>query len=63
MAKVDYLIADLVASDMIDIKKMKKADLLILTKLLVDNRYREMSDISIVEEYEERFETHLAGFR
>ena len=58
--QIDRLIAELVYDDMLEIKKMKKTDLLFLTRCLVDNRYRELLDESIIEEYEERFETHLA---
>jgi hypothetical protein len=57
--QIDRLIAELVNDDMFEIKKMKKTDLLFLTRCLVDNRYREWIDESIIEEYEERFETHL----
>ena len=57
--QIDRLIAELVYDDMLEIKKMKKTDLLFLTRCLVDNRYRELLDESIIEEYEERFETHL----
>jgi len=58
---IDRLIAEMVADNMIVIKKMKKDELLQLTKeLLVDN-FRELDNDTIVEIYEERYNTVLAG--
>jgi len=58
---IDRLIAEMVADNMIVIKKMKKDELLQLTKeLLVDN-FRELDNATIVEIYEERYNTVLAG--
>jgi hypothetical protein len=45
---------------MIMVKKMKKAELLELTKVLMKDNLRECHDESIVEMYEEQFQTHLA---
>jgi len=59
---IDGLIADLVRDDMAVIKKMKKADIVEFTESLLQNNYRELLDESIIEEYEERFDTHLARY-
>ena len=60
---VYQLIAHLVSDDMTNIKKMKKADLLHLTQALVHNRYCEMPDACVKEEYQERFNTIVKGAR
>jgi len=57
---IDRLIADLVRDDMSVIKKMKKADIVEFTESLLQNNYRELLDESIIEEYEERFDTNLS---
>jgi len=57
---IDGLIADLVRDDMSVIKKMKKADIVEFTESLLQNNYRELLDESIIEEYEERFDTNLS---
>jgi bifunctional DNA-binding transcriptional regulator/antitoxin component of YhaV-PrlF toxin-antitoxin module len=57
---INRLIAEIVEDDMLVVKKMKKAELLELTKTLMQDNLRELHDESIVEMYEEQFDTHLA---
>jgi hypothetical protein len=57
---INRLITEIVEDDMIMVKKMKKAELLELTKVLMKDNLRECHDESIVEMYEEQFQTHLA---
>jgi hypothetical protein len=57
---INRLIAEIVEDDMVMVKKMKKAELLELTKVLMKDNLRELHDESIVEMYEEQFNTHLA---
>jgi len=57
---IDRLIAELVDKDMLDVKKMKKSELLELTKELMKDNMRELHDDTIVEIYKQQFETHLA---
>ena len=60
--QIDRLISELVAEDMLVVKKMKKVELIELTKVLMVDNMRELHDESIVEMYEEKFETHLARY-
>ena len=60
--QIDRLIAELVEEDMIIVKKMKKSELIELTKVLMVDNMRELKDESIIEMYEEKFETHLATY-
>jgi uncharacterized protein YktB (UPF0637 family) len=57
---INRLIAEIVEDDMVMVKKMKKAELLELTKVLMKDNLRECHDESIIEMYEEQFNTHLA---
>ena len=57
---INRLIAEIVEGDMVTVKKMKKAELLELTKTLMRDNLLELHDESIVEIYEEQFQTHLA---
>jgi hypothetical protein len=57
---INRLIVEIVEDDMVMVKKMKKAELLELTKVLMKDNLRECHDESIVEMYEEQFNTHLA---
>jgi septin family protein len=41
---------------------MKKPELLHLTKALMNDNLRELTDDTIVAMYEEQFETHLARY-
>lgn len=59
--KINHFIAELVAEDMLDIRKLKKADLKGLVRELLENNYREMANESIVEIYEEKFHTYVRG--
>jgi len=58
--QIDRLITELIDNDMLIVKKMKKAELLELTKVLMKDNMRELHDDTIVEIYEQQFETHLA---
>ena len=60
--QIDRLIHELVAEDMLVVKKMKKIELIELTKVLMVDNMRELHDDTIVEMYEEQFETHLARY-
>jgi len=60
--QIDRLIKELVEEDMLIVKKMKKVELIELTKVLMVDNMRELHDESIVEMYEEKFETHLARY-
>jgi hypothetical protein len=60
--QIDRLISELVAEDMIIVKKMKKVELVELTKVLMVDNMRELHDESIIEMYEQQFETHLARY-
>jgi hypothetical protein len=60
--QIDRLITELVDKDMLIVIKMKKAELLELTKVLMKDNMRELHDDTIVEIYEEQFETHLARY-
>ena len=60
--QIDRLIYELVAEDMLVVKKMKKIELIELTKVLMVDNMRELHDDTIVEIYEEQFETHLARY-
>ena len=60
--QIDRLIKELVEEDMLIVKKMKKVELIELTKVLMIDNMRELHDESIVEMYEEKFETHLARY-
>jgi septin family protein len=60
--QIDRLITELVDNDMLIVKKMKKAELLELTKVLMKDNMRELHDDTIVEIYEQQFDTHLARY-
>jgi hypothetical protein len=57
--KIDHFIAELIAADMIDIDKMKKADLKVLARQLLENNYRELHNDTIVELYENTYHTYV----
>jgi len=57
--KIDHFIAELIAEDMLDINKMKKDDLKVLAKQLLQNNYRELTNDTIVELYENTFHTYV----
>ena len=58
---IDRLIAELVEDAMTDIKKMKKVELQSLTKELLADNLRELTNDTIVRIYEERYKTNLSG--
>ena len=55
--KIDHFIAELIAEDMADISKMKKRKLKGLVRELLENNYRELTNETIVELYENNFNT------
>ena len=57
--KIDHFIKELIAEDVKDIQKMKKADLFNLTVQLLENNYRELHNDTIVEMYENVFHTYV----
>lgn len=57
---IDRLISELANEDMGIIRKMKKADIILLTEALLKENLRELHDDTIVEMYEQKFNTHLA---
>lgn len=59
--QIDRLIAELVNDTMLDIKKLRKADVLTMTKDLLTDNLRELTDDTIVKIYEERYNTNLSG--
>jgi hypothetical protein len=58
---IDRLINELVADSMKDIKKMKKTELVLVTKELLTDNLRELTDDTIVKIYEERYNTNIVG--
>ena len=58
---IDRLINELVADSMKDIKKMKKTELVLVTKELLTDNLRELTDDTIVKIYEERYNTNILG--
>jgi len=57
--KIDHFISELIAKDMVDINKLKKNDLKVLAKQLLENNYRELHNDTIVELYENTFHTFV----
>ena len=57
--KIDHFIAELIANDMLDINKLKKDDLKVLARQLLENNYRELHNDTIVELYENTFHTYV----
>jgi hypothetical protein len=55
--KIDHFIAELIADDMADISKMKKTELKGLVRELLENNYRELTNETIIELYENNFNT------
>ena len=58
---IDRLITELVTDGMIQMKKLKKAELIDLTKDLLADNLRELTDDTIIKIYEERYNTNLSG--
>ena len=59
--QINQLIDELVNDSMLDIKKLKKTELLAVTKELLTDNLRELTDDTIVSIYEERYNTNIAG--
>ena len=57
---IDRLVKELADEDMGIIRKMKKADIIDVTEALLKENLRELHDDTIVEIYEEKFNTFLA---
>lgn len=57
--QINRLISELVDDSMRDIKKLKKAELQSLTKELLIENMRELTDDTIVAIYEERYNTNI----
>jgi septin family protein len=55
--KINHFIAELVADDMVSIDKLKKTELKGLVRELLENNYRELTNETIVELYENNFHT------
>jgi len=58
---INRLIAELVDDSMVQMKKLKKAELIDLTKDLLADNLRELTDDTIIKIYEERYKTNLSG--
>ena len=55
--KINHFIAELVTDDMVSIDKLKKTELKGLVRQLLENNYRELTNETIVELYENNFHT------
>ena len=58
---IDRLITELVNDSMIQLKKLKKAEVIDVTKDLLTDNLRELTDDTIIKIYEERYNTNLSG--
>jgi hypothetical protein len=58
---INRLITELVDDSMVQMKKLKKAELIDLTKDLLTDNFRELTDDTIIKIYEERYKTNLSG--
>jgi DNA-binding HxlR family transcriptional regulator len=58
---INRLINELVEDGMVQMKKLKKAELIDLTKDLLTDNLRELTDDTIIKIYEERYKTNLSG--
>ena len=58
---IDRLINELVEDGMVQMKKLKKAELIDLTQDLLTDNLRELTDDTIIKIYEERYKTNLSG--
>jgi len=59
---INRLICEIIEADMTQVKKMKKAELIELTEVLMKDNLLELTDDTIVSIYEEQFDTHLARY-
>lgn len=60
---INRLIVEIIEDDMVTVKKMKKVELVQLTKALMNDNLRELTDDTIVAMYEEQFNTYINGAR
>ena len=60
--KIDHFVMEMVKKDMLDVKKMLKADLRDLVADLLERNYRELDNATIVDLYEEKFHTYVRSF-
>ena len=60
---IDRLISEMVEDNMLTVKRMKKDELLSLTKSLMKDNLRELTDDTIISAYEDRFNTYINGAR
>jgi hypothetical protein len=58
---INRLIAELVDDSMVQMKKLKKSELIDATKELLTDNLRELTDDTIIKIYEERYKTNLSG--
>ncbi len=58
---IDRLISELVEDGIVQMKKLKKAELIDITKELLTDNLRELTDDTIIKIYEERYNTNLSG--
>ena len=58
---INRLITELVDDAMLDMKKLKKAELQEITKQLLSDNLRELTNDTIVSIYEQRYHTNIAG--
>ena len=58
---IDHFITELVAEEMTNVKKLRKADLIDLVEKLLEWNLRELDNATIVEMYEETFHTYVRG--
>lgn len=57
--KIDHFIKELITEDTKDIQKLTKKQLFTLTIQLLENNYRELHNDTIVELYENTFNTYV----
>jgi hypothetical protein len=58
---INRLINELVDDSMVKLKKLKKTELQMVTKELLDTNLRELTDDTIIRIYEECYNTNLSG--
>ena len=56
---INRLISEIVEDDMVVVKKMKKSELIELTKVLMRDNLRELTYDTIIKMYQEQFNTYL----
>jgi hypothetical protein len=58
---IDHYVTELVAEEMKNVKKLRKAELIELSERLIEANLRELSNETIVEIYEDVFHTYVRG--